>query len=193
MNNFDSILQTVKEHFSKRKNVDFDEEGIHIEIEPLTSKEEVIILESCKDIDDAEYIEALKRYTLACSIKKLNDFEIADDEVIEIGEGKSQSKFLYMVDYLAKWPSGVIDLVFDAFTHMQKEVEAQIKANAKFEKFELSPQIEDEETKGRFRKLVEDTSEGLNEVEKLKETVDKEIEEADAARVTSEQAAKEQA
>jgi len=191
MNNFDTILQSIKGHFSQRKKVDFEEEDLHFEIEPLTSKEEVIILESCKDIGESEYIEALKRHTLACSIKKVNEQEITENE-IEYEPGKSKSKFLFMLDYLAEWPSGLIDLLFDAFTHMQREVEDRIKSSAKFERFKLSDSIEDEETKGEFRRLVENTSEGLSEVEKLKKKVDKEIEDADAHRVDTEQAAKEQ-
>jgi len=191
MNNFDTILQSIKGHFSQRKKVDFEEEDLHFEIEPLTSKEEVIILESCKDIGESEYIEALKRHTLACSIKKVNEQEITENE-IEYEPGKSKSKFLFMLDYLAEWPSGLIDLLFDAFTHMQREVEDRIKSSAKFERFKLSDSIEDEETKGEFRRLVENTSEGLSEVEKLKKKVDKEIEDADAHRINTEQVAKEQ-
>lgn len=191
MNHFENILKSIKGNFSKRKKIDFDEEDLHFEIEPLTSKEEVVVLESCKEVGESEYIEALKRHTLACSIKKVNEMEITEDE-IEYEEGKSKSKFLFMKDYLAQWPSGLIDVLFDAFTHMQREAEERIRTNAKFDRFKLSDEIEDEETKGEFRRLVEDTSAGLTKVEKLKKTVDKEIEDADAHRVDTEQAAKEQ-
>lgn len=183
-------LGKIKSNFSQRKNIDFDEEGLHFEIEPLTSKEEVVVLESIKDIDESEYIEALKRHTVASSIKKVNEDEIPDEILDE--DGNSKSRFLYMVEYLSNWPSGLIDVLFDAFTNMQKEIEDRINTNAKFERFKLSEQIEDEETKAEFRRLVENTNEGLTEVEKLKKTVDKEIEDADAHRLDTEQAAKKQ-
>jgi len=189
-NEFESVLQSIKGKFSPRKKIDFDKEGIHIEIEPLTSKEEIVVLESCKDTDEGEYIEALKRHTLACSVKKINDLEILDDE-IEYEPGKSKSKFLFMVDYLAEWPSSLVDVLFDAYTHMSREMEDKIKTSAKFERLLLSDQIEDEEEKGQFRRIVEDTTEGMNEVEKMKETVDNEIQEADASRTSVEQEAKE--
>ena len=188
MNHFDDVLKKIRENFSPRKEVDFKKEGLHFEMEPLTSKEEVIVLESCKDIGDSEYIEALKRHTLACSIKHVNGLEIPD--TVD-AEGGSKSRFLYLIDFLAEWPSGLIDVLFDAFTHMQKENEAKIKENAKFDKFALSEEIEDEETRGEFRRIVEDASEGLTEAEKLKEKVDKEVEEADNRRMDVEQAQRE--
>jgi hypothetical protein len=174
---FESALKSIKKSFSPRKTVDFDEENLHIGIEPLTSKEETVVLESCKNTDDMEYIETLKRHTLACAIKRINDLDIDTDE-IEYEPGQSKSKFLYMVDYLARWPSTIIDILFEAFTHMQKEIEQRVKATAKYDRILMSETVPmEEEKKGEFRRTVENTSEGLTEVEKLKEAVDKEQEE----------------
>jgi len=184
--NFNNILKIINDNFAKRKNVDFEKEGLHFEIAPLSSKEEVIILESCKEVDETEYIEALKRLTLACSIKKLNDLDIDKDE-IEYEDGKFKSKFLFMKDYLSQWPSSIIDVLFEAFTHMAKESENKVRESAKFERILLSDKIEDEESKNEFRRIVENTSEGLSEIEKLKETVDNEIAAADAKRENPEQ------
>ncbi len=182
----ESILQSIRENFSQRKMIDFDKEDLHFEIEPLTSKEEVIIIESLKDIEESEYIEGMKRNTLACSIKKINDLDLDKDE-IENEEGETKSKFLYMVDYLSKFPSSLIDVLFEAFTHMAKEAEQKIKDSAKFERLLLSDEIEDEETKGAFKRVVENTTAGMNEIEKLKEKVDQEIENADIKMSNAEQ------
>jgi hypothetical protein len=188
---FESVLKSIKKSFSPRKTIDFDEEDIHVDIEPLTSKEETIVLESCKDVDDMEYIETLKRHTLACAIKKINDLDIDTDE-IEYEEGKSKSKFLYMIDYLARWPSTVIDVLFEAFTHMQKDIEQRVKATAKYERILLSEIVPvEEEEKGEFRRTVENTSEGLTEVEKLKEQVDKEQQDEEVRMSDSEETARE--
>ena len=73
-----------------------------------------------------------------------------------------------------------------------KTVTFHLRKDAKFERFELSQQITDEEEKGTFRKIMEDTEEGLDEMEKLKRRVDKEGEQADAERVEAETKAKEQ-
>lgn len=189
MSNLQDILKSIKKEFSERKTVDFDKEDIHIEIEPLTSKEEVIVLESVKDVEDAEYLEALKRYTMACSIKKINDMDLDVDDV-EVEEGKTKSKFLFMVDYLADWPSGLIDLLFDAFTNMQKNVEDKIKKSAKYERYNFADVVEDEETKNTFKKLVENTTEGMDEMEKLKKKVEEEEINVEAGMMNAEQAAK---
>ena len=185
---FKDILKIVNENFAERKMVDFEKEGLHFEIAPLSSKEEVIVLESCKEVDETEYIESLKRCTLACAIKKLNDLEIDKDE-IEYEDGKFKSKFLYMKEYLSKWPSSIIDVLFEAYTHMSKEAENKVQDSVKFERMALSDTIEDEEDKNKFRRIVEDTSEGLSEIEKLKEKVDNEIATADAARENTDQVA----
>ena len=188
---FENVLKSIKGSFSPRKTIDFDEEDLHVDIEPLTSKEETIVLESCKDADDMEYIETLKRHTLACAIKKINDLDIDTDE-IEYEKGKSKSKFLYMKEYLARWPSTLIDVLFEAFTHMQKEIEQHVKATARYERVLLSETVPvEEEEKGEFRRTVENTSEGLTEVEKLKEQVDKEQQDEEVRMSDSEQTARE--
>lgn len=172
----DNALETIKKAFSPRKKIDFDKEGLHFEIEPLTSKEEILILESLKDLDGSEYIGTLKRYSLACSIKKINDLDLSGEDVeyVENEEVKTKSKFLYMRDYLSKWPSSLVDLIFDAFTDMNQGNEKLIRDNAIFEKFNVSEEPEEEAPE----KLqpVEETDAGLTETEKLNKKVKEELE-----------------
>ena len=75
-----------------------------------------------------------------------------------------------MIDYLAKWPSSLVDVLFEAFTHLAKEAEQKVKDSAKFERLLMSDEIEDEETKSEFKRVVESTTEGLTEIEKLQKT-----------------------
>jgi hypothetical protein len=176
----DEIFKEIKNKFSPRKFVDFEEEGFHFEIEPLTSMEEIILLESLQDIEGAAYIEALKRHTLAFSIKQINDTKI-DNEVKyvnETGEEKIKSHFLFMRDYISRFPSPLIETLFDAYTNMVKILQQNIEKNAKFERIELSEEIV-EETKEKFRKIKEQSSEGLTETERLNKKVEEEIKQAD--------------
>jgi hypothetical protein len=181
--------------------VDFAEQGLHFELEPLTSVDEVKILETCKDLEGGQYIEALKRHSLACAIKLIELKEIVNGvekkevidlsrEIIEFtteaGDVKTKSRFLYMIDYLGQWPSFMIDTLFDAFTNMQKDTEQRINNSAKFEKFVLSEKLPVEENKGLRRIIESDSDEGLTEVDRMSQIVDQEIADADAQIALSE-------
>ena len=178
---FNSLKKKIKENFSPRKDVDFEKEGLHFELEPLSAKDEMKVLEGCKDINDSSYIEALKRHSLAGSIKKINDIEFGDKDVEyedENGEKIIKSKFLYMLDFLSDWPSPLIDTLFDAFTTMSKEIETKIINGAKFDRINISEEIQEEESKPKFRRINEsEMPPGLTDVEKMNEQVSKEVEE----------------
>ena len=177
----DEIFKKIKKNFSPRKFVDFKEEGIHFEMEPLTSVEELVIMESLQEIDGAQYIEALKRNSLACALKKINDTEIGEEikYTDENGEEKIKSRFLYMQKYISRFPSSLIDTLFEAYTNMTKIVQQKIEENAKYEKIELSEEVQ-EEVKEKFRKIKEESTEGLTETERLEKRVKEEISDADA-------------
>jgi hypothetical protein len=178
----DKILLKVREKFSPRKMIDFKEEGLHFELEPLTAIEEAKILTALKDVEDTQYIASLKRHSLACSIKKINDIEldVENVEYDEDGEKKKKSKYLYMLDFIGKWPAPLVDTLFDFFSSMNREAELKVKQSAKFEKFILSDQITEEKVK-KFRPLDETIpAEQLTPEERLEKKVEKEIEEADA-------------
>jgi hypothetical protein len=191
----DSILNAVRKSFSPRKNVDFEEQGLHFELEPLISTEEVKILEACKDIDQTQYVEALKRNTLACSIKRmiLKELDASGKEVItdidlskelisyeDEGKTKTKSKFLFMVDYLGQWPSSMVDLLFDVFSNMVQETENKIRNNAKYEVFTVSEKpLEEKDTKIKPVIEEEEDNENLTETEILQKKVNQEIAEED--------------
>lgn len=175
-----NILKTIKANFSPRKKVDFDEAGLHFELEPLTAEDEIKVIEGCKNVEDTQYIEALKRHSLACSIKKINDIELDNKDIDyedEEGNKVSKSKFLYMLDFLSKWPSSLIDILFDAFNNMSKEVEDKIIREAKFKRFKISEELPEEEKKKTFHKIKESESIGMTETEKMNEKIKKEIDE----------------
>lgn len=178
MNDLHNVLKTIKSYYSKRKTVDFEDIDLHVEVEPLTSLEEIKILEASKDVEGSQYIEALKRNTLACAIKKINDLDLDKPDLEyedESGEKKEKSKFLYMAEYLSEWPSSIIDVLFDAFTNMQTKVEQKIKKDAKFERFEMSEKPQEDQPE-KFRKIKEtDNVPGTTPVERLNKRVEREI------------------
>lgn len=175
-----ALKARIKEKFSPRKKVDFDEEDLHFELEPLSAKDEIRVLEGCKDIDDSSYIEALKRHSLAGSIKKINDIEFGDKDVEyedENGEKVLKSKFLYMRDFLSEWPNSLIDVLFDAFTTMSKEIETKIITGVKFDRLNISEESQEEETKPVFHRVKEsETAPDLTDVEKMNDKVNQEVE-----------------
>jgi hypothetical protein len=182
-----NVLKVIKKSFTPRKNVDFDEQGLHFELEPLTSIEETKVLESLKDVDETHYIENLRRYSLACSIRKITVKE--DDKVTEFdlskefieyadldGSTKKKSKFLYMIDYLGTWPDAIIDALFDAHTQMHEELDDRVNKSVKFEKILLSDKVP-EDKPDTFRPLNEtEVPEGeLDDAERQQRKVDKEM------------------
>jgi len=176
MEGLDKILCMVKEKFSPRKVVDFKEQGLHFEMETLASVDEIKIIEYCKDFDGAQYIEQLKKSSLACAIKRINDNDVSGDQIEytdEEGNKKAKSKFLYMIDFLGKWPSFMIDLLFNAFTDMEQEAEYAATNSVKFERFKIAEKPE-ESKKPVLRKVVE-TEGPLTETEKLNRQVEREL------------------
>jgi len=178
---FSDILKKIKENFSPRRDVDLKEAGLHFEIEPLTSEEEGFVLEGCKDVEEHKYIDSLKRHTLAHSIKKMNEIELGDKKEINTkdaeGNPVTKSKFIFMMDFLSDWPQTLIDLLFDAFSDMAKEMESKVLKDAKFKKFSVSEAPTEDEEKRNFRKIEEpEQSIELTETEKMNEQVKKEAE-----------------
>ena len=173
------VLTGIRKTFTKSKIVEMKELGLSFKIEPLTSEEELKVLEACKDIEGVQYISGVKRYSLAYAIKKLNEIIIGDDiSYEENGQKKSKSKFLYMAEQLGRWPSSLVDLLFEAYTNLQLEVESSIRSNAKFEFFTPSVPIK-EPVADKFKRVEEKEDEGETETEKLNKVVEKELNEAD--------------
>ena len=174
------IFKVIKKNFSPRKFIDFKEESLHFEIEPLTSTEEMVVLESIKDVEGAQYIEALKRHTLACALKNINGTEIDNDVkyMDEEGEEKIKSHFLFMKDYISQFPSTLVEVLFEGYTHMVKILQKKIQDDVKYEKVEISEEIK-EEIKEKFQEIKEGTAEGLTEIERLNKRVEKEISQED--------------
>jgi hypothetical protein len=190
MAGLDDILKKVKKSFKPRKNVDIDD--LHIEIEPLNTVEEVKVLEAIKELEGSEYLEALKRFTLAYAIKKIDDVDLDGDEITytENGVEKTKSKFLFMKDYMGQWPQAIIDSIFDdPFTNLLMEVEQKVKSNIKFERFLMSDKPAPEE-KPLFKKVTETSETPMEPVEKLNKQVQDEVDQANVRMAQAEEDAK---
>lgn len=193
MNDLNNLLKTIKSSFSKRKKVDFEESNLHFELEPLNSLDEMKVMEACKDIEGAAYIEALKKNSLACSIKKVNDMDFSGPDVTytdENGKEQEKSTFLFMTEFLSEWPSSLIDVLFEAFTDMQTELEAKLKKDVKFERFIISEKPEEDQPE-KFRKIKENENvPEMTETERLDKKVKEEIDKEDMKISESEMSAK---
>ena len=190
-----NVLQAIRKAFVPRKSVDFEENGLHFEMETLTALEDVKALEACKDLNGSQYIEGLKRNSLAFAIKSITmknedgtktvyDLSIEFIDLVneETKEVESKSKFLYMVDFLSSWPSEVIDVLFDAFSDMVAEAREKVKKNAKFERFKISEKPAEDKAE-TLKKVpeTEESLEGLDDNERLAKKVERELEEANKA------------
>jgi hypothetical protein len=186
------VLSAVRKKFSPGKMVDFNEEGFHFMIEPLCSTDESKVLTALKDVEDTQYIESLKRQTLACAIKRIKidadgeeaaceiDLTVDDIEYEEKGEKKIKSKYLYMMEFFGKFPSALVDELFEAFSNMNMEVQARVKTGVKYERFILSETVPEEKT-SKFKRTKDTVpAEELSQEERLAKKVEKEIEQANA-------------
>lgn len=177
--NLNSILKTIKETYTPPKTVEFPEAKLVFSIETLTPKEEIKVMGACQELDGMAYMEGIKRHSLACAIKKINEFDLDTENVeytLDNGEKKIKSKYLYMLDFLSDCPQIIVDSLSDAFTSMQIEVEAKIKKDMKFEAQNLSKEPEKEpETMEKILE-TEDSDDGLTEAEILDKKVKAEAE-----------------
>jgi len=177
------VLTLVNKTFKPRRKVDFEDVGLHIELEPLTSLEEVKVTESVKDAEGAEYMEALRRNSLAFAIKQINDVNLDGETITYDSEGKkvTKSKFLYMQDYLGQWPSSILENLFGVFSNVVAETEDIITKKMKHEAFILSaPVAAEEPPKPGELRLVKEKDEPEDDAEVLRRRVEKEGTDAQA-------------
>jgi len=179
MSDLSDVFSKIQKAFKPRKTVDFNEYDLHVDIESLNTIEEVKVLEAIKDLNGAEYLEAIKRHTLAYAIKKVDDIDL-DVEILAVpgedGKVTTMSKYLYMRDYLGTWPSSVIDVLFDVYSNIQIEVDAKIRNSMKFERFMLAeaPVVEEKPAPNELRP-VQENDEPETEAERLQKQVNQEI------------------
>ena len=163
------VLQQVKTTFSKRKKIDFDEYNISFELAPTTSLEELKVLEACKDTDGAEYIEAVKKHTLAFSVKKINDVEFGNEDVEyddDNGKSVTVSKYVFMLRQVEEWPASLRDLLFEAFVQMQDELERDVRKKAKFDRIQVMSYNEEGEDEGQKLRKVEEAIMDTSKIER---------------------------
>ena len=191
------IFSNLKKSFTLRKKVDFDEEDIHIDLETPTALEEIKITEACQELEGASYIEGLKKHSLAYSIKRIRsgdqDIELTNDmeleSVDEEGNKETLTKYLYMLRQLESWPSSLRDVLFDAFSDLQNEVEERVKKGTKFERFQVIPsERERQEEEPKFKKVEvpEEDESDMTEVEKMSKRARQETEDLDTRRASNE-------
>lgn len=186
----DQILGKIRKQFKIRRPVDFDD--LHFEMEPLTSMEEVKVLEACSELEGAEYLEAMKRLSLAYAIKMINDMTFEEGEEVAVeedGEVKTKSKFLVLRDYISKWPTAFINSLFDAYTNILEEASDAVKNKMKFTEYKMAeaPEVEkeQEEAPGGM-KVVKESTQPETPAEALQQQVDREIDTANAAMAEAE-------
>ena len=177
--NLNKILKSIKETYAPPKTIEFPEAKIIFVLETLNPKEEILVMEACQDLDGMAYMEGIKRNSLACAIKKINEIDLDTANVeytLENGEKKIKTKYLFMLDFLADCPQIMVDSLSDVFTSMQIEVEGRIKKDMKFEGMLLSKEPEKEPEVVEKIMESEDSDEGLTEAEILEKKVKKEAE-----------------
>jgi len=184
------IFGQIKKDFTVKKTVDFPDFNLHIEMESPTSADELKIMEACKPAEGAEYLDALKKNTLAVSIKKINDIDLSLNEVEysdEDGQPKTMTKYLFLLEQIEGWPTVLKDVLFLAFSDMQNELEHKVNTSVKFEHFNLTTVPEQEKSGPSGMKVVKEAEDtDLTEVDKQARQVEREIDEADRRRAQAE-------
>ena len=185
------ILAKIQKSFKIRRSVDFDDIDLHIDMEPLTSVEEVKVIEAVRDFEGAEYLEAMKRFSLAFAIKRINGMTFGEGETVtEEVDGKivSKSKFLVLREYVAKWPTAFINSLFDSYSNILEEAADYVKKSMKFKEYKMAepPEPEKEQEAPAGMKVVKESTEPETEAEALQQQVEKEIDQANAAMAETE-------
>jgi hypothetical protein len=188
-NKLNGLLKSIKQQFTLSKKIDFDEMGISITIETITTLEELKVLEAIKDFEGGSYMEALKKSSLAYAIKKINDITF-DEDLVEYdgddGKPVKESKYLFLLHQIEGWPSAIRDVLIVAFNNLNLELESKVNQNVKFEVFTVQPEPEtakihkDVNAPEGFKVLekVEEPEGELTETEKINKQVEKELEQA---------------
>lgn len=188
--NLKSLFKDIKKSFSMQKKVDFDDLNLHFVMEPLTTLEELKVLEACQSTEGAVFLSELKRSSLAFAIHKINDLDFSDD-IVEFEDEKGvtvkETKYVFLKKQIDLWPASLRDLLFEAFSDMQVELDSIVKEKAKFKKFTINtiPEKVGKEEAGipkGFKKIVEPEDEPGNETDKLNQQVKKEQEQAEVLR-----------
>jgi hypothetical protein len=172
MNKLNELFKSITEAFTLRKKVDFEDLKISITLQNLTAIEELKVLEACKDFDGGAYLEAVKKSSLAYSIKKINEFIFDDSEIAfedNTGNMIKESKYLFLLHQIENWPAAVRDVLFDAFNNMHIELENQVNSKVKFERFTVQPppstKTKEIGSPEGFRRLEKEEDEPLEETE----------------------------
>ena len=182
-NSLGNVLKKVKQSFTVKEPVDFDEFGLHFELEPMTSAQEIEVGKRCEKLEGIEYFDMLKRVTLSLFIKKINDIDLSKEKV-EVTEGSFKNTHEYLEGEIASWNGPLKDKLFEAYTSMYEKFEDKIDKSAKFEKFEKPiPEKIEEEQEPEFtemKKEEEREKENLTPTEEMEKEVEKEVEKAQA-------------
>lgn len=188
-----NIFNEVKKTFSIRKKVDFDEHDLHFELELPTAMEELKILEACQPFEGAQYIDQIKRHSLAYAIRKIihkdNEIDLSVDEISDVdenGQPVTKSKYLFVLEQIDAWPTALKDVLFEVFQNLQEETEDRVQKSIKFDRFEIEEVKEEKEEKGPagLKKVdVKDEDPSMTEVDKMSQKARQEVEQEDA-RVT---------
>ena len=169
-------LKNLGEMYTVKRLVKFEVVDMTVSLQTLSAIEEVKVLESCKDFDGSQYLQTLKRNSLAYAIRGINGQELSDE--IPSEDGSKQSRFLFFCKYLDEWPAPVRDTLFDVFTDMNIEMEKKVAETAKFARFALAnPDLK--EAQPLFRP-VDDPGAGDGAADSLQKKVEEEIASEDA-------------
>jgi hypothetical protein len=184
MNKLAELFKGIKKAFTVQRTVEFAELKISIILENMTTLEELKVLEACKDFEGGAFIEALKKSSLAYSIKQINDIVFEDQDVTyedEKGKIKKESKYLFLLHQIESWPAAVRDILFEAFNNLHTELEELVKTKMKFERFSPQPPVEE------FKNQEANIPEGFHKLEKEETVEETEVDKLNK-RVAEEQA-----
>jgi hypothetical protein len=171
-----STLKNLGSEYVVKRDLNFEEMKIIIGLQTLSAIEEVKVLESCKDLEGSQYIQTLKRNSLAYAVRSVNGEILADEVTVEAG--KKVSRFIFLCGCLDEWPAAIRDVLFDVFSDMNQELENHVSKTAKFTRYSMTtPAFA--ETKPMFRR-VEEPETPEDDMEALKKKVEDEIDSENA-------------
>jgi len=147
-----SICQEIesKSDFTKMITI----RDMEFELGLLSAEQEKLVNNLIQELRDEEsgaieLLDDMRRRTCSYAIRKIKGEPVPDvvevEEVLESGVHKKVDHHLYLMESMRTWPNSMISALFEAYTDLKKQADADIKASIKYDWFEDPALLKDEE------------------------------------------------
>lgn len=104
--------------FIGRKTLDVEVDGFVFTLQTLKNKENEFVVKQVLMLEDEERLLAVKNYTLAMAVRKINGYNLAD---VYNGD-EDLNDFEKALEVLDELDSALVDFLFEKYTELKREL-----------------------------------------------------------------------